>query len=102
MPLLASSVQSGPRGFYAELGRVHVVARSLPDTSPAFFNVSQALFACLSVIIGLLALIVGLLQLRRYRKHHVLNEQNPVFELEAGYSRVSEAYIYLVSKAIKH
>jgi hypothetical protein len=102
MPLLSSSVQSGPRGFYAELGRVHVVARSSPDTSSDFFNVSQALFACLSVIIGLLTLIVGLLQLRRYRKRHVPNEESPVFELEAGYSRVSEAYICLVSKAIKH
>jgi hypothetical protein len=62
----------------------------------------QALFACLSVIIGLLTLIVGLLQLRRYRKRHVPNEESPVFELEAGYSRVSESCIFSVSEVINY
>jgi hypothetical protein len=102
MSSLTSSGQGSPLKPYKELEKAHIFARSYSDTLPDFFNVSQALFACLSVITGLLALIVGLLQLRRYRKHHVLNKQNPVFELEAGYSRVSETYICLVSKAIKH
>jgi hypothetical protein len=92
----------GPLGFCTELGRAHAVARSSPNTPPDFFNVSQALFACLSVIIGLLTLIVGLLQLRRYRKRHVPNEESPVFELEAGYSRVSESCIFSVSEVINY
>jgi hypothetical protein len=58
------------------------------DTSLDLFNVSQAVFACLSVIIGLLALIIGVLQLRRYRRRPILQSQDPVFELEACYPKV--------------
>jgi hypothetical protein len=101
MPYLRPIVQRGPLVFYEELGEAHIVTRSTPDSPdspPDFFNVSQALFACLSVIIGLLALIVGLLQLRKYQRRHFLTEENPVFELEAGYSWVSDAYTYITSK----
>lgn len=66
----------------------HVVARSSPDTSPDIFNVSQALFAGLSVLIALLALVVGLLQLRRHRSRNWLRRQEFVCELEAPCSRV--------------
>ncbi|KAF1850498.1 uncharacterized protein K460DRAFT_412195 [Cucurbitaria berberidis CBS 394.84] len=59
---------------------------STTKVSHDFFDISETLFAGLSVLIGCLALIVGLLQLRRYRKRHSLQSQDCVFELEAGYS----------------
>jgi hypothetical protein len=65
-----------------------LAARTSSDTDPDFFNVSQAVFACASVIIGLLALIVGVIQLRKYRRRHVLGNREPVFELEACYPKV--------------
>jgi hypothetical protein len=71
--------------FQHEPGTLQFVVRSTSDTPADFLDVSQALFACLSVIIGLLALVIGWLQLRRYRKHHALQDKDVVFELEAGY-----------------
>jgi hypothetical protein len=98
MPYLRPIVQRARLVFYKELVEAHIVARSTPDPPPDFFNVSQVLFAYLSVIIGLLALIVGLLQLRRYQRRHFLTEENPVFELEADYSWVSDAYTCIASR----
>jgi hypothetical protein len=60
-----------------------IAARTSSDTDPNFFNVSQVVFASASVIIGLLALIIGVLQLRKYRRRHLLQNREPIFELEA-------------------
>lgn len=53
-----------------------------------FFDISETLFAGLSVLIGCLALFVGFLQLRRYRRCQNLENQDQVFELEARESEV--------------
>jgi hypothetical protein len=98
MPYLTVSFHKCTPSIFKELVEAHIVARSAPDSPPDFFNVSQALFACLSVIIGLLALIVGLLQLRKYRRRQFSNGQDPVFELEANYSWVSDAYVCTASR----
>jgi hypothetical protein len=96
MPHLTSPVQRRLSNSRDELYITQVVPRS-SDAAPDFFNVSQALFACLSVIIGLLALIVGLLQLRRHRKRHALHANDPVFELEANFPKVRLKYACFVS-----
>jgi hypothetical protein len=62
--------------------------RSPSDSSPDIFNISQALFAGLSVLLALLALAVGLLQLRRNRARNVIRRNEFVFELEASCSQV--------------
>jgi hypothetical protein len=62
--------------------------RSPSDSSPDIFNISQALFAGLSVLLALLALAVGLLQLRKNRARNVIRRNEFVFELEAPCSQV--------------
>jgi hypothetical protein len=52
-----------------------IAARTSSDTDPNFFNVPQ--------VVGLLALILGVLQLRKYRRRHLLQNREPIFELEA-------------------
>jgi hypothetical protein len=86
--------------FESGLNTNLIVTRSSSDTPPDFFNVSQALFACLSAVIGLLALIIGVLQLQRYRGRHSLHEEDPIFELEAGYPTVGTACICFMNKYI--
>lgn len=63
-------------------------ARSSSKSPVSFFEISQALFAGLSVIIGLLALVVGLLQLRKHRKRRRLQDKDLIFELEGCYPEV--------------
>lgn len=65
-----------------------VANRSTNEASESFFDISETLFAGLSVLIGCLALIVGLLQLRRYHRSHLLQNEDLVFELEAGHPEV--------------
>jgi hypothetical protein len=93
-----SLIKGAHPSHYSGVNTDLVVARTSSDTPPDFFNVSQALFACLSVVVGVLALIVGLLQLRRYRRRQELDEKNCVFELEAGLPVVRVTYICSMRK----
>jgi hypothetical protein len=66
-----------------------VAARSSIGNPPDAFDVSQALFAGLSVFIALLALGVGLAQLKRHRGRITSRQQESIFELEAGCFKAS-------------
>jgi heme exporter protein D len=87
MHYLKPLVQGRFSNFHYKLGTTHTIARSTSDTRSDFFNLSQAIFAFLSVIIALFALVVGFPQLRKYRRR-VLQDKELVFELEACYQRV--------------
>jgi hypothetical protein len=53
-------------------------------SSQHFFDISETLFAGLSVLIGILALGIGFLQLQKYRRQQYLRHRDCVFELEAN------------------
>jgi hypothetical protein len=85
---LFSPLEKRQSSFNLDPDGSQLSARSSSRSPANFFDISQALFAGLSVIIGLLALVVGLLQLRNHCKRRLRQDEDLVFELEACYPEV--------------
>jgi uncharacterized membrane protein len=84
MPRLSINARP-PSSLTEEASQVStILTRSASEATDGFFDISETLFAGLSVLIGILALVVGLLQLQRYRRQQRIGHKNCVFELEAN------------------
>jgi hypothetical protein len=91
MPFLSANDVATPTSLTEEASRASaIITRSASEATDGFFDISETLFAGLSVLIGILALVVGLLQLQRYRRQQHLRDKDCVFELEASLPMVRE------------